>query len=95
MKYFIINLSHRTDRWNKMLKQMESQKIQTFQRFDAIKPTWTTIEKEIKRLSPFFFKPPTIQIIFLKFIKQPSVAANVVAFESLIKYTLFFLKNIS
>ena len=45
MKYFIINLSHRTDRWNKMLKQMESQKIQTFQRFDAIKPTWTTIKK--------------------------------------------------
>lgn len=57
MKYFIINLSHRTDRWNKMLKQMESQKIQTFQRFDAIKPTWTTIQKEIiKRLSPFFLK---------------------------------------
>jgi len=56
MKYNIINLSHRTDRWNKMLKQMENQKIKTFQRFNAIKPTWTTIEKEIKRLSPFFFK---------------------------------------
>lgn len=56
MKYFIINLSHRTDRWNKMLKQMESQQIQTFQRFDAIKPSWFSMEKEIERLCPFFFK---------------------------------------
>ena len=58
MKYFIINLSHRADRWKQMVRQMQSQQIQTYQRFDAIKPSWFSIEKTeiINRLCPFFFK---------------------------------------
>ena len=44
-RIFIINLRKRTDRWKKCLKQLKNHNIKHFERFDAIKPDFNTIDK--------------------------------------------------
>ena len=42
---YVINLKHRTDRWNKMLENLKLLNIQNYQRFEAINGLETSIKK--------------------------------------------------
>ena len=44
-KIYIINLKHRTDRWEKCLEQLNKYNITNFERFDAICPDINNIDK--------------------------------------------------
>ena len=47
MKYFVINLDKREDRWKNMKKQLEKQNLlEKTTRFSAIERTWTTVPFE-------------------------------------------------
>lgn len=46
-RIFIINLKHRDDRWNKCLKQLKKNRITNYERFEAIKPDYNSIDKKL------------------------------------------------
>lgn len=45
-KIFIINLDHRTDRWEQCVEQLKKYKITNYERFSAIKPNLNDYPKE-------------------------------------------------
>ena len=44
-KIFVINLTHRRDRWADCIRQFNQYKISNYERFSAIKPKFNTIKK--------------------------------------------------
>ena len=45
-KIFIINLDHRTDRWEQCLQQLQTYNISNYERFSAIKPILSDYPKQ-------------------------------------------------
>ena len=45
-KIFVINLDHRTDRWNSIKKEFEEMGITNYERYSAVKPQFVQLPKE-------------------------------------------------
>ena len=48
-RIFVINLDHRTDKWQLVTKNLEKMKIVNYERFAAIKPEYSEIPDEYKK----------------------------------------------